>query len=340
MGADTPSRPRQNDGRRRLAAAGAARLAQAALRQQPVRQQQRRLVRRGAESGLGVRRVQGALLVHGQPAGVLPGSEADQLGPVRVREHARAATAGRQRALGREADALRAGALDLDRDDLRIAVGADVGQQQVVERAQARCRTLRVDARAGALRRARPARAARRLPRLPSVSAQLGAPVVRPDAHALDVDRHRDAVLVVLAQPPVPEQLSLLRRAHEARRLRPHRLLEVARDRARSPAARRPARARSPGRSRETVLARVVAERHARVARDPLQLASQPERGRERDRAGGAVTQADRRHGGHDRAPRGRHVRERRGQVAADDLVDVVGPGDRHLGAERIVSRR
>ena len=54
----------------------------------------------------------------------------------------------------------------------------------------------------------------------PWTSAAPGAVEVAPHAHAPDVDGHGHAVLVVLAQPPVPEQLALLRRPHEARRPR------------------------------------------------------------------------------------------------------------------------
>jgi len=53
------------------------------------------------------------------------------------------------------------------------------------------------------------------------------------------------------------------------------------------------------------MLARVVGERHARVALDPLELAREAERGGERDRAGVAVALAERRDRRRDRSPGG-----------------------------------
>jgi hypothetical protein len=72
------------------------------------------------------------------------------------------------------------------------------------------------------------------------------------------------------------------------------------------------------------VLARVIGERHARVALDALELAAQAERGGEAHGARVPVTQADRRHRRDHRAARRSDVRESGREVPADDLVDGI----------------
>jgi endonuclease len=78
------------------------------------------------------------------------------------------------------------------------------------------------------------------------------------------------------------------------------------------------------------VLARVVGERDARFALDAGELLGEAQRRGEPDRAALAVAQADRGDRHDDRAARGSHVPEGRGQVRAEDLVDLIGPADGH----------
>ena len=72
---------------------------------------------------------------------------------------------------------------------------------------------------------------------------------------------------------------------------------------------------------RKPVLPRVVGQRHPRVCPDAIELSSEPERGREPHRSGLPVAQPDRRDCRDNCASCRRQVRERRGQVAADDRV-------------------
>ena len=79
------------------------------------------------------------------------------------------------------------------------------------------------------------------------------------------------------------------------------------------------------------MLAGMEGQRDVPVALDAVELLAEPQRGREPDPAGLAVPQPKRGDTGRDR-PTGRgQVGEGGGEVAAEDSVDLLGPGDSHV---------
>ena len=84
------------------------------------------------------------------------------------------------------------------------------------------------------------------------------------------------------------------------------------------------------GARRETMLARVVGERHAWVALDSLELPAEAEGGGKRDLPLVSIAQPHRSHSRHYRAACRGEVGERGGHVTAEDLIDLVGPGHGH----------
>ena len=89
------------------------------------------------------------------------------------------------------------------------------------------------------------------------------------------------------------------------------------------------------GAIRESMLARVIRERHARLALEALELLREAERRGEAHGAALAVFEPDRSHRHHNRTAGRGGVAERRGQVPAEDLIDVVGPADGHAAIIR-----
>ena len=171
----------------------------------------------------------------------------------------------------------------------------------------------------------------------PCTSGSPEAVESRPDHDPLDVDGHRHPVGVVLAQPAIPEGPGA-RRAHERGGGGPEHVARSTRGRSPGPAGRVPWTSTNCSPCGEAVLAGVVGERHVGVALDPLELLGQAEGGGEGDRPGIAVAQAHRGDTRHHRAAGGGHVGERGGHVAAQHLVDFVGPGHAH-GAEPTAAR-
>jgi hypothetical protein len=134
-----------------------------------------------------------------------------------------------------------------------------------------------------------------------------------PGDDALHGDGDENPIGVVRAQPPVPKAAGA-RLAQEADRAGTDVVLEHLAARMGVEGGPTLHQDIAPvGGVAEPVLAGVVGERHPGLVLDPLELAPEPERGREAHRAGFAVAEADRRHRGHHRASRGGHVRDRAG---------------------------
>src|SRR5439155_18807508 len=199
-----------------------ARLPKPALGHEAVGEQQQRLVGGRAEALLGVRRVDAAL----EPAGELAHPQADEVRAVVVREQPGTPAARGQRARRGERDAARTGITKLDGHDARVAVGPAPAEQRVAQRPGAARGALDVHARRGAVARRGLRRRPGRRPRRAVDLGLAGAVEAGPDRDALDVDVHRYAVGVVLAQPAVPEHAAP-RRAHVRLGSGPHDLVEV-----------------------------------------------------------------------------------------------------------------
>src|SRR6266498_2901100 len=75
-----------------------------------------------------------------------------------------------------------------------------------------------------------------------------------------------------------------------------------------------------------------------RIVLDPIELAAESKRGRERDRPGPAVTEPERRDRRDDGAARRSQVGQRRREVAAEDCVYVIGPSEGRHRERRISS--
>ena len=133
--------------------------------------------------------------------------------------------------------------------------------------------------------------------------------------------------LVVLVQPTVPEQAALAcaevghGQLLHACALLGRRLLE---DRG-APLNEHVARALP-----ESVLASVEGQGDAGVSLDALQLAPEAQRRREAHGSGGAVTKSDLRDGNEHDSSRRRPIAEGGREVAREDGVDLVVPGDGH----------
>ena len=153
-----------------------------------------------------------------------------------------------------------------------------------------------------------------------------GGAEVRPGGDALEGDVYEDALIVVLAQQPVPDPA-------------PHHLPGITlplRDQRLYPLPRRPdvhrraALNQHERRARgKPMITRVIGQRDTGITDDPFKLFTEAQRGGKAHHARVALGDTARCYGRDHRSPRGRKVGRGRRDVAPDHVIDVIRPADR-----------